>query len=93
MKRDTIYLPSDWVETVLFPPEAVLYDERVGQVHYLNPAATEIWLSLSALVTPMEVATTIALRHGLSVAEIMLDVESAIVEFKANGLLLSIDPN
>lgn len=93
MKRNTIYRPADWVETVLFPPEAVLYDERGGLVHYLNPAATEIWLSLSANASAVVVATTIALRHGLSVADIMLDVESAIAEFRANGLLLSIDPD
>lgn len=74
------------VETVVLGNEAVLYDERSGTVHHLNPSACAVWMLLDG--RPLaEVVAALADRTGAARAEIERDVGRAVAGFGEAGLL------
>ena len=57
------------VETAVFETEVVVYDDRSGMVHHLNPSASAIWLlldgrSVAAVVDTLSQATGVP-RHDM----------------------------
>lgn len=74
------------IETALFGSEAVLYDERSGTVHHLNPSACAVWLLLDGRSIG-DVVAGLAERTGLPRTEIGPDVLRAIADLDEAGLL------
>lgn len=74
------------VETAVLGPEAVLYDERSGMVHHLNPTANAIWMLLDG--RPLGgVVQSLSERTGIPPEDLLPDVVHAIDELRAAGLL------
>lgn len=74
------------VETAVLGAEAVLYDERSGTVHHLNPSACAIWTVLdgrpvSAIVQMLSESARVP------PADMRRDVLQALYEFRAAGLV------
>lgn len=70
----------------MFDTEVVVYDERSGTVHHLNPSASSIWLLLdgrpvAAVIDRLSDAT------GLTRDDMRRDVVRAIAELRNAGLL------
>lgn len=74
------------VETAVFGAEAVLYDERSGMVHHLNPSACAIWMLLDGRPVG-EVIGTLSQATGVSPADLRRDVLQAISDLGTAGLL------
>ena len=74
------------VETAVFGTEAVLYDERSGIVHYLNPSACAIWMLLDGRPVS-DIVITLSQTTGLPPADMRRDVLQALIELGAVGLL------
>jgi len=74
------------IETAVFGAEAVLYDERSGMVHHLNPPACAIWLLLDGRSVG-DIVATLADAASMSPADIRPDVVEAIAELAAAGLI------
>lgn len=66
--------------------EAVLYDERSGMVHRLNPSACAIWLLLDGRPVG-DVIATLSETTGVPRGDIRRDVLQAVAELDAAGLL------
>jgi hypothetical protein len=74
------------VETAVLGTEAVIYDERSGMVHHLNPSACAIWMLLDGRRVG-DVIATLSETSGVPRADIRREVLQAIVELGAAGLL------
>lgn len=74
------------VETAGFETEAVLYDERSGTVHHLNPSAYAIWTLLDGRRLG-EVVRTLSESTGIPLDEIRRDVLQALSELRAADLI------
>jgi len=74
------------IETAVLGTEAVLYDERSGMVHHLNPTAHAIWGLLDG--RPIgDVVESLSERIGVPPDDLLPDVLQAIDELRAAGLL------
>jgi PqqD family protein of HPr-rel-A system len=74
------------VETAVFDTEVVIYDDRSGTVHHLNPSASAIWLlidgrPLAAVIDELTGST------GLARDDLRRDVLQAVSELRDAGLL------
>lgn len=73
-------------ETAVFETEVVVYDERSGMVHHLNPSASAIWQLLDGRLVA-EVIDTLTRATGVPREEIGRDVVRAIAELRDANLL------
>jgi len=74
------------VETAVFEPEVVIYDDRSGMVHHLNPSASSIWLLLDG--RPLAaVIDALTQSTGMARDDLRRDVLQAVVELRDAGLL------
>ena len=74
------------VETAVFETEVVVYDDRSGMVHHLNPSASAIWLLLDG--QPVEaVVDTLSQATGVPRDDIRRDVVRAIADLRDAELL------
>jgi hypothetical protein len=74
------------VETAVFDTEVVIYDDRSGTVHHLNPSASAIWLLLdgrpvAGVIDKLSEAT------GVPRDDIGRDVVRTIAELRDADLL------
>lgn len=74
------------VETAVFETEVVVYDERSGMVHHLNPSASAIWLLLDGRPVAA-VIDTLSQTTGVPRDDIRRDVARAIAELRDADLL------
>lgn len=76
------------VETAVFETEVVVYDDRSGMVHHLNPSASAIWLLLDG--RPLAaVIDTLSTTTGVPRDDLRPDVVRAITAFHDADLLAS----
>jgi PqqD family protein of HPr-rel-A system len=74
------------VETAVFETEVVVYDDRSGIVHHLNPSASAIWLLLDG--RPLAaVIDRLQKTAGLPRDDLRPDVVRAITAFRDADLL------
>jgi PqqD family protein of HPr-rel-A system len=78
------------IETAMFEAEAeaVLYDERTGTVHHLNPSACAIWMLLDGR-TVRDLVDTLSQATGVPQTDIRRDVLRTIGMLRDAGLLAS----
>ena len=67
--------------------EAVVFDERTSDLHYLNPTATLVFGLCDGTGTVEELAADIAAAYGADEGAIRRDVAAAVDEFARSGLL------
>jgi PqqD family protein of HPr-rel-A system len=79
--------PHPSVATALLPPEAVLYDERHGEVHLLNGPAAVIWQLLDGQQTAEQLAIELSDVFSVPLETMQRDVADAIGGFQRLGLL------
>ncbi|HKN90002.1 MAG TPA: PqqD family protein [Acidimicrobiia bacterium] len=74
------------VETAVFEPEVVIYDDRSGMVHHLNPSASSIWLLLDG--RPLAaVIDALTQSTGMARDDLRRDVLQAVAELLDADLL------
>ena len=86
MRRDRP-APHEAVDTVFLDPEVVLFDGRDASVVRLNPSASAVWLLLDGATPPRAIAAELAEIVGLPTDVLADDVDAAVAEFAAQGLL------
>ena len=74
------------IETAVLGAEAVLYDERSGTVHHLNPSACAIWTLLDCRSVD-DIVAMLSETTGVPPPDMRRDVLQSIGEFRAAGLL------
>lgn len=74
------------IETAVLGTEAVLYDERSGAVHHLNPSACAVWMLLDGHPVD-DIAERLSEATGAPQAEILRDVVRVIADLRAARLL------
>ena len=79
--------PHATVETAFLPPDVVLFDDRHGELHHLNPSASAVWLMLDGELSIDEVAGELSDIFSVPRDEIRPDVEAAVEDFRGRGLL------
>jgi PqqD family protein of HPr-rel-A system len=72
--------------------EAVVYDERSGDLHHLNPTAMVVFSQLDGTVSVRELAGEIAEVLGTSPEEIERQVVGVVSDFGEAGLLEPVRP-
>ena len=75
---------AEAIETAWVVDRFVLFDERDGVVHELNPSASLVWDLIDGSSSASEIAVEVALVVGSDVSE---SVSSALAEFAEAGLL------
>jgi PqqD family protein of HPr-rel-A system len=78
---------ADDLATVEVDGETVVYDERNGALHVLNPTATIVWQCLDGDVSLRELASELAAASGADGAQVEADVLDAVRTFARSGLL------
>lgn len=79
--------PHASVETAFLAPEAVLFDDRHGEIHHLNPSASAVWLMIDGELSIVEIAAELSDIFGVPESEILPDVETSVADFRSRGLL------
>ena len=72
--------------------EAVIYDERNGDLHRLNPTATMVFSFLDGSTTLEELSADISDAYGVPPEEISAQVSQLISEFADSHLLVGTEP-
>jgi PqqD family protein of HPr-rel-A system len=67
--------------------EAVVYDERTGDLHHLNPTATLVFGLCDGTATGRELASEIAAAYGQSVDEVVEQVQGLLRQFRKAKLI------
>lgn len=67
--------------------EAVIYDERSGSLHHLNPTATIVFSLCKGTATIQELSTDIADAFGVSLQMVEPDVRRVLRQFRKADLL------
>jgi PqqD family protein of HPr-rel-A system len=67
--------------------EAVLYDERTGELHHLNPTATIIFSMCDGTSTIREMSGEISGAFGMAPDEVERQVRVLLRQFRKGGLL------
>lgn len=75
------------VHTVFLPPEAVLLDERTGDIHRFNASASAVWMLLDGQESTAEIAEELAEIFGATPEDLVSDIEAAIADFSECHLL------
>jgi hypothetical protein len=79
--------PHQSVETAYLPPEAVLFDDRHGEIHHLNLWASAVWLLLDGELSVEEVADELSEIFSSPGDRMRTDVAEAVDDFRRRGLL------
>ena len=79
--------PHESIDAVFLEPEVVLFDGRDASVVRLNPSASAVWLLLDGAASPAVIAAELAGIVGLPADALADDVDAAVAEFAAQGLL------
>jgi hypothetical protein len=80
--------PHPEVETAFLQPEAVLYDDRSGTVIHLNGSAAAVWMLLDGTTDVDALTAELAEIFEVAAVTIRSDVEAALADFGAQGLLV-----
>lgn len=75
------------VASVELDGEGVLYDERTGDLHLLNPTATVLWSCFDGAEALDEIVATLADAFGQPPGGIRGDVLAATQQLAEQGLL------
>jgi PqqD family protein of HPr-rel-A system len=67
--------------------EAVIYDERTGHLHHLNPTATIVFALCDGQASIRELAEDVAEVFGLPVDDLERDIRTLVGRFRREGLL------
>ncbi len=67
--------------------EAVVYDERSGELHHLNPTATLIFGFLDGTVTIRDLAADVSDAFGVPADEVESQIRALVRRFRKLGLL------
>ena len=67
--------------------EAVVYDERTGDLHHLNPTATLVFGLCDGTATGRELAIDIAEAYGQPVDEVVQQVQGLLQQFRKAKLI------
>jgi PqqD family protein of HPr-rel-A system len=84
--------PNPAIETAFLVNQAVLFDERDGRVHELNPSASAVWLLLDGTLTLDEVAAELEELLGVDQATVRADLDAVVADFADRGLLEGTEP-
>lgn len=85
---DIVPLPDPAIETLFFPPDAVLLDTRSGEPRLLNASAALVWLLIEPGASLDQLVTEVAAVTGQHPTELRPDVETALEQLSAAGLFL-----
>jgi PqqD family protein of HPr-rel-A system len=86
MKEDDCSARHPSVETAVFGTEVVIYDDRSGMVHHLNPSASSIWLLLDG--RPLAaVIDQLTRSTGMARDDLRRDVLQAVADLRDADLL------
>jgi hypothetical protein len=69
-------------------PEAVLFDDRHGEIHHLNPSASAVWLLIDGELSIEEIVDELSEIFGVPESELLPDVETIVEDFRTRGLLV-----
>lgn len=78
---------SEQITVVQLDGEAVLYDERTGMLHHLNPEGTLLYRLCDGTATVRQLANEIAAAHGGAVETIERQIRALIRRFREADLL------
>jgi PqqD family protein of HPr-rel-A system len=67
--------------------EAVVYDERTGDLHHLNPTATLVFGLCDGTATGRELASDIAEAYGQPVDDVVEQVQRLLRQFRKVKLI------
>ena len=67
--------------------EAVIYDERTGELHHLNPTATIVFDLCDGTQTIPQMAADIAAAFGMPLAEVEPQVRTVVADLRSAALL------
>ena len=68
--------------------EAVVFDERTCDLHYLNPTATVVFGLCDGTGTVDELAADIAAAYGADADQVRRDVAAVVEDFGRSGFLV-----
>jgi PqqD family protein of HPr-rel-A system len=77
----------DELTVVELDGEAVVYDERTGDLHHLNPTATLVFGLCDGTATGRELASDIADAYGQPVDEVVEQVQGLLRQFRKAKLI------
>jgi PqqD family protein of HPr-rel-A system len=77
----------DDLEVVEIDGEAVVYDERTGNLHHLNPTAALVLAVCDGTATIRELAGDLAAEFGEPPDRLERDVRTLLRRFRLGGLL------
>jgi PqqD family protein of HPr-rel-A system len=69
--------------------EAVIYDDRTGHLHHLNPTATTILSLLGHGMTLKSISAEVAATYQVDVTDVEPQVKRLVRVFRRSGLLES----
>ncbi|HYY08434.1 MAG TPA: HPr-rel-A system PqqD family peptide chaperone [Actinomycetota bacterium] len=72
--------------------EAVIYDERNGDLHRLNPTATVVFSLLDGSATLEELARDLGEAYSIPVVELEEQLRTLVVRFGRSHLLVGTEP-
>jgi PqqD family protein of HPr-rel-A system len=81
-------LLNDALIVVELDGEAVVYDERTGDLHHLNPTATVVLTLCDGTSSIRQMAEDIANAVGVSLEQVEPQVRSTLRSFRKVGLLV-----
>jgi PqqD family protein of HPr-rel-A system len=67
--------------------EAVIYDERSGNLHHLNPTATVVFSLFDGTASIRDVATDIGEAYGMPAPDVERQVRSLLRQFRKKELI------
>ncbi len=67
--------------------EAVIYDERSGELHHLNPSATLVFGLLDGTATVRELAAEVADAFGVPADQVESEIRALIRRLRSLGLM------
>lgn len=80
--------PHPSVDTAFLVDQAVLFDERNGQVHELNPSASAVWMLIDGQSTLDMVAADLQEILGVPADVVRPDLDGIVAQFADQGLLV-----
>ncbi len=79
--------PHPAIDTAFLHNQAVLFDDRTGQVHELSPSASAVWLLVDGELSLDDVAAALHELVNVPFETLRADAETAVEDFAARGLL------
>lgn len=67
--------------------EAVIYDERDGSLHHLNPSATLVFSLCDGSSSTQQIAADISESFGVAAEEVEAQLRGLLRQFRRAGLL------